>query len=378
MVIMSNKIVLKKLVEIQEFINKLDKAKLKFYFLFKGIRHRAYLLESEKYLVVNELQQINTPLYLKKKDKAIFELETVQGFDLLRISFEASYFADSDHLGFNTYLFEFPMKLEYSLEIFTAYPTAEDSVLISFMLDKIQEYRKVGSINKNEIKFKGIYTRYKNFHASSLHGADLKLPFAKIKISGYFTCAANNDCIISGYAFKEEVEIEVQKYLEDYYIAENKIIPFRFPELTLDLDNLDKGKEFIPNTKIPVKIKVLILDDKEIVTEYLKSILNNKTNFVVSVCNDPLEFVTLLKNFLPHILIIDHNMPEVSGDYFVKYLKGNNLLNDQITILMLEYETASMKSSFEKNFDGVIVKPVDSKQLIDLITECLKRKYLEK
>jgi len=71
-----------------------------------------------------------------------------------------------------------------------------------------------------------------------------------------------------------------------------------------------------------------------------------------------------LKEFRPHLLILDMNMPEVSGMDLLEFVRRQPELDD-LPVLMLTSEDADAKldQALEKGADGVVLKPVTLEEL---------------
>ena len=71
-----------------------------------------------------------------------------------------------------------------------------------------------------------------------------------------------------------------------------------------------------------------------------------------------------LKEFRPHLLILDINMPEVSGMDLLEYVRRQPEL-DSLPILMLTYEHSDLRvaNAMKKGANGFMCKPVTLEEL---------------
>jgi len=120
------------------------------------------------------------------------------------------------------------------------------------------------------------------------------------------------------------------------------------------------------------KIKVAIVDDHKILRQGLKVLLNDMDNMeVVIEASDGQEFVDMLEQIVPDLVIIDINMPVMKGDEAVRLarLKHPQL---KIIVLSMNNEEQYFKSMNELGVDGYIVKESDYDELERAITTVMK------
>jgi len=120
------------------------------------------------------------------------------------------------------------------------------------------------------------------------------------------------------------------------------------------------------------KIKVAIVDDHKILRQGLKVLLNDMDNMeVVIEASDGQEFIDMLEQVVPELVIIDINMPVMKGDEAVRLarLKHPQL---KIIVLSMNNEEQYFKSMNELGVDGYIVKESDYDELERAITTVMK------
>lgn len=108
---------------------------------------------------------------------------------------------------------------------------------------------------------------------------------------------------------------------------------------------------------------ILIVDDKseiaKIITIYLSGL------FQVTYMENPVKAISWMnEGNIPDGIISDLNMPEMSGEEFLCYLKGNELY-DQIPILILSSEESSSTRIrlLEEGAEDFIIKPFNPEEL---------------
>lgn len=119
--------------------------------------------------------------------------------------------------------------------------------------------------------------------------------------------------------------------------------------------------------------RILIVDDNKIFIDILYSELNKNKNIKNNFLIDKVEFINkksaeYVYNNLSNIdiLLLDLQMPEVSGLDILEYIKSSNY-RPKIIILTAEYIMLSGLMLENLNVSGIFIKPFDTKQLIKQI-----------
>ena len=117
-------------------------------------------------------------------------------------------------------------------------------------------------------------------------------------------------------------------------------------------------------------MKILIADDERAFVELLSERLIQRGN-QVECAYDGMAALTLIKTNKYDIVILDHNMPELTGLELVKYIKNNKI--EAKTIMITGY--SDINKSFMKSIgvDEYLTKPV---KLADV--DALLEKYSKK
>ena len=124
------------------------------------------------------------------------------------------------------------------------------------------------------------------------------------------------------------------------------------------------------------KIKVIIIDDQQLLIDGMMSLLaNNKEVEVVGHTTDGLKAATLVKTKQPQVVLIDYRFPSLDTDGIEIATK---LLNDspELNILMLTSydEFTLIKEALKKGLKGYLLKNTDKEELVQMI--CSDNRYL--
>ena len=121
-----------------------------------------------------------------------------------------------------------------------------------------------------------------------------------------------------------------------------------------------------------VKKKILILDDKIAIAKIISVYLSNE--YEITYFNTPVKGIEWLQaGHRPDLVILDIHMPEMNGDEFLSYIKGNGLFNDiPVVVLSGEESSAIRIKMLEEGADDYILKPFNPLELKIRIRKVLK------
>ncbi|MDD4819446.1 MAG: response regulator [Flavobacteriales bacterium] len=119
-----------------------------------------------------------------------------------------------------------------------------------------------------------------------------------------------------------------------------------------------------------MKKRILIVDDKETIAKLVAMYLSD---FDFVYFDNPIKAISWLhEGNIPDLIISDIRMPEMMGDEFLAYLKGNELFKS-IPVVMLSAEDSSSAriKLLESGAADYIVKPFNPMELKIRITRIL-------
>lgn len=125
------------------------------------------------------------------------------------------------------------------------------------------------------------------------------------------------------------------------------------------------------------KSRVLVVDDEPDVTELLEYRLK-QAGYEVKTLNDPLQFVSTVRDFSPEIFIFDIMMPELSGLQLARMVRGDPKIK-QLPILLLtaRNEAEDRVKGLETGADDYLAKPFDIRELLLRVQRLLERSRLK-
>jgi two-component system alkaline phosphatase synthesis response regulator PhoP len=121
------------------------------------------------------------------------------------------------------------------------------------------------------------------------------------------------------------------------------------------------------------KSKILVVDDDPDIVEILRYNLSLE-GYDVKTASNGKECLKKVKNFVPHIILLDVMMPVMDGIEACNLLKNiPSLVNTRIIFLSARSEDFTQISAFDAGADDYISKPVKPKILMKKIASIVKR-----
>jgi len=109
-------------------------------------------------------------------------------------------------------------------------------------------------------------------------------------------------------------------------------------------------------------MKILVIDDDQLVLLPLKRKLSNE-GYQVNTTTSPQKGIDLFDTFMPDLIIIDINMPHLSGLQFIKHIR--EIKKSSIPIIVLSGNTSLevMSEGFELGISDYIKKPISLEEI---------------
>lgn len=120
-------------------------------------------------------------------------------------------------------------------------------------------------------------------------------------------------------------------------------------------------------------MKILLLEDDEVLSETLVELLESERFEITRVCNGDMALdATFSKHF--DLLLLDVNVPFINGFELLKNLRDSGDMTPAIFITVLS-DVSSLSHGFEVGADDYIKKPFDFDELLVRIYALLRKSY---
>ncbi len=126
------------------------------------------------------------------------------------------------------------------------------------------------------------------------------------------------------------------------------------------------------------KIKVLLVDDHDIVIIGLKAFLSKNHDIeIVAITTDGEDTIAKVEDLLPDVVVLDIDLPKISGIEVTEFITKN--YPDVKVLLHTSYaDEAHIISGFEAGASGFVPKNFKSDQLLEAIRTVAKgEKYIK-
>ncbi len=123
--------------------------------------------------------------------------------------------------------------------------------------------------------------------------------------------------------------------------------------------------------------KILAIDDNQAVLNFLKILILQKNKYDIDILQDSTQAYDLIKNNLYDVLILDMDMPNVTGLDILKFIGSNNI--NVRTIVLTGVEDIDLAISAMKlgTYD-YLLKPVDENLLFKTIDAAIEQNEIHK
>lgn len=114
-------------------------------------------------------------------------------------------------------------------------------------------------------------------------------------------------------------------------------------------------------------IKVLLVDDQQILAEGIRSVLETSSEIsVVGIASDGVRAVDMCEEFRPDVVLMDIRMPNMNGVVATKRIKELDE-NIKIVILTTFDDSDYILSAINNGASGYLLKDIGSTALIDAV-----------
>ncbi len=125
---------------------------------------------------------------------------------------------------------------------------------------------------------------------------------------------------------------------------------------------------------MPDREKIVIADDMDTVL-MLEEILLKKTGYEIVKAKTGTEALKKIQSEKPRIALLDLIMPEMNGDAICRFIKNNDALKHiKIVIITSHGKPEDKERAMRSGCDYFLTKPVNSRQLLEVISKDLQVK----
>jgi CheY-like chemotaxis protein len=151
--------------------------------------------------------------------------------------------------------------------------------------------------------------------------------------------------------------------------SQTRLIPFR----VVDTDTLADAAAVVDLvTRALEQKRILIAEDDRQMSSILRSLLG-KSGYAVSVANDGAEALQQIKQFSPHLVVLDIELPIIDGFHICQLVNEDHTLALRPKILII----SGRSSAWDKKLgdacgaDGYLVKPFNHVDLLENVRRIL-------
>ncbi len=132
----------------------------------------------------------------------------------------------------------------------------------------------------------------------------------------------------------------------------------------IDFNDLLERLEMLTVRQMPEPLKILIVDDMEVLAEHYATVLRN-ANMEVKTVTDINDMLEALSDFKPELILMDIYMPQCSGLDAAKIIRQKDeLLGVPIVFLSTEADPLQHISAMELGGDDFLQKPITDDRLL--------------
>jgi two-component system, chemotaxis family, chemotaxis protein CheY len=122
------------------------------------------------------------------------------------------------------------------------------------------------------------------------------------------------------------------------------------------------------------KYRVLLAEDDEVNQQIVMAFLSGTTNIELTVVGDGRSALEAALGSKFDLMLFDHNMPHITGDRVIRYLRSGNSSNAKTPVIRFtaDADRADIKSSGGL-IDAILPKPLKAETFLSTIETILQR-----
>lgn len=122
------------------------------------------------------------------------------------------------------------------------------------------------------------------------------------------------------------------------------------------------------------KFRVLLAEDDEVNQEVIRAFLAGQSHIDLTVVGDGRAALEAALGGRFDLMLFDHNMPHITGDRVIRYLRSGNSNNSRTPVVRFtaEADHATIRES-EGLIDAVLPKPLRAEMFLNTIDTILRK-----
>ncbi len=133
-----------------------------------------------------------------------------------------------------------------------------------------------------------------------------------------------------------------------------------------------QAEQSVPVTAAPTSVRVLVVDDDEVVRGLVRDGLERE-GFEVDEAGDENEALDAIERFVPDLLVLDVNLPNASGFDVLHRLRDTSRL--PVILLSGRIDEIDRVLGLELGADDYVVKPFSPRELASRVRAVLRRAH---
>lgn len=120
-------------------------------------------------------------------------------------------------------------------------------------------------------------------------------------------------------------------------------------------------------------IKVLVVDD-ELIARIANKMILEEFNYKVSLASDGLEALELIKKTAFDLILLDINMPKLSGIELTKIIRSIKVIKNNLIIGVTAQKSEEIEiEAKEAGMHEILTKPCSRESIKNIITEIINK-----
>jgi len=112
----------------------------------------------------------------------------------------------------------------------------------------------------------------------------------------------------------------------------------------------------LPDNERP-QIQVLVVDDSAVVRQVMDAVLSQEGDMAVTVAADPIIALQKMKQFRPHVIVLDLEMPRMDGLTFLRKIMAEDPIPTLICSSVAARGTVEAMRALQEGAIGIVTKP---------------------